>query len=116
MLAREDPDVLAAYEAMMRQVYLGRRRLDGRTKEPVYCAVLVALAASAEHIQAHMEKAQREGATAEDVLETIELLYRPQAWPALPWDSRSGRACSVGLKRVGQYSVNSAISTGRPSR
>ena len=74
VLASEDPEVLAAYEGMMRAVYLSERRLDGRTKELVYVAVLVALGASEEHVRAHMEKARREGATPEDVLETLELL------------------------------------------
>jgi 4-carboxymuconolactone decarboxylase len=74
VLASEDPAVLSAYEKMMRALYLSGRRLDGRTKELVYVAVLVALGASEEHIRAHMEKAKREGATAEDVLETLELL------------------------------------------
>jgi alkylhydroperoxidase/carboxymuconolactone decarboxylase family protein YurZ len=91
VLAREDPDVLAAYDAMMRRVYLVRRRLDGRTKELVYCALLVALGAAEEHIRPHMEKAQQDGATAEDVLETIELLIPAPAWHTLPWGWRSGR-------------------------
>lgn len=74
VLASEDPEVLAAYEEMMRSLYLSERRLDGRTKELVYVAVLVALGAAEEHVRAHMEKAQREGATPEDVLEALELL------------------------------------------
>jgi len=74
VLASEDPEVLAAYEGMMRALYLSERRLDGRTKELVYVAVLVALGASEGHVRAHMEKARREGATPEDVLETLELL------------------------------------------
>lgn len=74
VLAREDPGVLAAYDEMMRAIYLKDRRLDGKTKELVYIAVLVAVGAAEEHIRAHMEKAQREGASPEDVLETLELI------------------------------------------
>ncbi len=73
-LARHDPDVLADYEAMMGRLYLAQRRLAGQTKELVYVAVLITLGGSEEHIRAHMEKAVREGASPEDVLETIELL------------------------------------------
>jgi 4-carboxymuconolactone decarboxylase len=73
-LAGEDPEVLAAYEQMMAALYLKERRLDGKTKELVYCAVLVALGASEDHIRAHMERAVREGGTPEDVLEALELL------------------------------------------
>lgn len=74
VLAAEDPEVLAAYERMMSALYLKKRRLDGRTKELIYVAVLVAIGASEEHVRAHVERAQREGATADDVLETVELL------------------------------------------
>ncbi|MEX0799799.1 MAG: carboxymuconolactone decarboxylase family protein [Dehalococcoidia bacterium] len=74
VLAAEDPDVLAAYEGMMKALYLKGRRLDGKTKELVYVAALVALGATEEHVRAHMERAQREGASPEDVLEALELL------------------------------------------
>lgn len=74
VLAEHDPEVLAGYEQMMRSLYLSDRRLDGRTKEFVYVAVLIALGAAEEHIRAHMEKAVREGATKEEVLEAVELI------------------------------------------
>ncbi len=74
VLAREDTDVLAAYEEMMNALYLKGRRLDGKTKELIYIGVLVALGAAEAHVRAHMERAQREGATPEEILETIELL------------------------------------------
>lgn len=74
VLAGHDPDVLKGYEQMMRSLYLSDRRLDGKTKEFVYVAVLVALGAAEEHIRAHMEKAVRNGATKEEVLEAVELI------------------------------------------
>jgi 4-carboxymuconolactone decarboxylase len=74
VLAEQDPDVLKAYEGMMRALYFADRRLDGKTKELIYVTVLVALGAAEEHIVAHMEKAQREGADPQDVLQAIELL------------------------------------------
>jgi 4-carboxymuconolactone decarboxylase len=74
VLASADPEVLAAYEGMMQALYLKGRRLDGKTKELVYVAVLVALGAAEGHVRAHMERAQREGASPEDVLEALELL------------------------------------------
>lgn len=74
VLANEDPDVLAAYENMMNALYLKSRRLDGRTKELVYVAVLVALGAPETHVRAHMERAHREGATPDEILEALELL------------------------------------------
>ena len=73
VLSSEDPEVLLAYEGMMKALYLSDRRLDGRTKELIYVAVLVSLGASEEHIRAHMEKAQREGADPQDVLQAVEL-------------------------------------------
>lgn len=74
VLAERDPDVLRAYEGMMRELYFKERRLSAATKELIYVAVLVALGASEEHIRAHMEKARREGAQPEDVLEAVELV------------------------------------------
>lgn len=74
VLAEEDPEVLAAYEGMMRALYLKRRRLDASTKELIYVATLVALGAAEDHISAHMKKAVREGASPEDVLEAVELV------------------------------------------
>lgn len=74
VLAAHDPDVLEGYEQMMRSLYLSDRQLDRKTKEFVYVAVLVALGAAEEHIHAHMEKAVREGATKEEVLEAVELI------------------------------------------
>lgn len=74
VLAREDAEVLAAYEQMMNAIYLKSRRLDGKTKELIYVGVLVALGAAETHVRAHMERAQKEGATPDEVLEAIELL------------------------------------------
>lgn len=74
VLASEDPEVLRAYEGMMQALYLRDRRLDGATKELIYVAVLIGLGASEEHIRAHMEKAQREGAAPEEILQAVELL------------------------------------------
>lgn len=74
VLAEQDPDVLKAYEGMMHALYFADRRLDGKTKELIYVAVLVALGAAEEHIVAHMEKAGREGADPTDVLQAVELL------------------------------------------
>lgn len=74
VLAAEDPAVLAAYEGMMNALYLKGRRLDGRTKELVYVAALVALGAPEAHVRAHMERAKREGAAPEEILEALELL------------------------------------------
>jgi 4-carboxymuconolactone decarboxylase len=74
VLADQDPAVLAAYEGMMRALYHAQRSLDAKTKELIYVSVLVALGASEEHVRAHMERAHREGASAEEVLEAVELL------------------------------------------
>lgn len=74
VLAAEDPEVLAAYEGMMDALYLKGRRLDGKTKELIYVAALITLGAAEAHVRAHMERARREGATPEEVLEAIELL------------------------------------------
>ncbi len=74
VLADEDADVLAAYEQMMNALYLKARRLDGKTKELIYVAALVTLAAPEPHVRAHMERARREGASPEEILETVELL------------------------------------------
>jgi 4-carboxymuconolactone decarboxylase len=74
VLAERDPEVLGAYEGMMRALYLKGRRLPSSTKELIYVSVLVAIGASEEHIRAHMEKARREGAKPEDILEAVELL------------------------------------------
>ncbi len=73
VLAKEDPEVLSAYDNMLQNTYLKDRRLDGKTKELIYVGVLVSLGSEEGHIRAHMEKAVRHGATKHDVLEAIEL-------------------------------------------
>lgn len=74
VLAEEDATALAAYEEMMEALYHAERRLDARTKELIYVSVLVALGAAEDHVRAHMERARREGASPEELLEALELL------------------------------------------
>ena len=81
VLVAEDLPFMRAVNDLLAVSYTGRRRLDRKTKELVFIAVLTALGAGKEHIKAHIEVAKREGATKEEVLELLEMLIMPCGAP-----------------------------------
>jgi 4-carboxymuconolactone decarboxylase len=72
-MAAADFDVLKATDTLVGSVYTSTRRLDRKTKELIFCVLLTAMRASKGQLQSHIRAAMQHGATAEDVLEAIEI-------------------------------------------
>jgi 4-carboxymuconolactone decarboxylase len=72
-MAAADFEVLKAADALVGAVYTTQRRLDRKTKELIFCATLTAMRAGKSQLQSHIHAAMEHGATAEDVLEAIEI-------------------------------------------
>lgn len=81
VLVAEDLPFMRAFNDFLAAAYTSPRRLDRKTKEYLFIAVLTALGAGKDHIKAHIEVAKREGATKEEVLEVLELLAPPCGAP-----------------------------------
>jgi len=75
VLVAEDLPFMKAINGLVEAAYTGGRRMDRKTKELVFSAVLTAIGSGKDHIKSHMEAARREGATKEEVLEILELLF-----------------------------------------
>lgn len=92
IMAANDPDWVEKYNAFIEATYTGQRLLDRKTKELLQVAVETALRADQDQIQAHMRVALREGATPQELLESLEAVAMPmgglafrrglQAWAA----------------------------------
>jgi 4-carboxymuconolactone decarboxylase len=80
-LAEADPDFLRAYEDFLASAYLSERSLDRRTKELIYVAVLTALGGGRQQLVAHMRAGLAAGATAGELLETLEQILPPVGVP-----------------------------------
>lgn len=81
VLVAEDLAFMRALNDFLAVSYTDQRRLDRKTKELVFIAVLTALGTGKDHIKAHIEVAKREGATKEEVLELLEMLVMPCGAP-----------------------------------
>lgn len=81
VLVAEDLPFIKALNGLLAAAYTDQRRLDRKTKELIFTAVLTAVGAGKDHIKGHIEVAKREGATKEEVLEVIELLALPCGIP-----------------------------------
>ena len=81
VLVAEDLAFLRSLNGLLATSYTDQRRLDRKTKELVFIAVLTALGGTKEHIKAHIEVAKRQGARKEEVLELLEMLVLPCGVP-----------------------------------
>jgi 4-carboxymuconolactone decarboxylase len=81
VLVAEDLPFLRSLNGLLAASYTDQRRLDRKTKELIFVAVLTALGGSKDHIKSHIEVAKRHGATKEEVLELLELLVLPCGVP-----------------------------------
>lgn len=72
-MAEADFDALRATNELVGAVYTRERLLDRKTKELLFCATLTAMRAGKGHIQSHIHAAMRYGASAQEVLEAIEI-------------------------------------------
>ena len=80
------------YNAFIEATYTGQRTLDRKTKELLQIVVEAALRADVEQIQAHVRVALQEGATPQEILESLQAVIAPmgalafrrglQAWAA----------------------------------
>lgn len=73
ILAGADLDLLRAMDEVVTGAYLSERRLDKRTKELLFVLSLTVMRAPQRQISTHIELALEAGATAEEVLEAIEI-------------------------------------------
>ena len=92
IMAVADLDWAQKYNAFIEATYTGQRTLDRKTKELLQIVVEAALRADVEQIQAHVRVALREGATPQEILESLQAVIAPmgalafrrglQAWAA----------------------------------
>ncbi len=92
IMAVADLEWAKKYNAFIEATYTGQRTLDRKTKELLQIVVEAALRADVEQIQAHVRVALREGATPQEILESLQAVIAPmgalafrrglQAWAA----------------------------------
>ncbi|WP_340539311.1 carboxymuconolactone decarboxylase family protein [Nocardioides sp. GXZ039] len=73
VMAAQDFPVLQAANGLVSAAYLDQRTLDRKTKELLFVLSLTVLRGDREHIASHIRVALQVGATAQEVLETIEI-------------------------------------------
>ena len=73
VMAAHDMDVLKAANGLVTAAYLRPRTLDRKTKELLFVLSLTVLRAEAHHIASHIRVAMEHGASAQEVLEAIEI-------------------------------------------
>lgn len=72
-MAEADFEVLKAADALIAAVYTTPRHLDRKTVELLFCATLTVMRAGKGQLQSHIRAAMQHGATAQEVLEAIEI-------------------------------------------
>ena len=92
IMAIADIEWAQKYNAFIEATYTGHRTLDRKTKELLQIVVEAALRADVEQIQAHVRVALQEGATPQEILESLQAVIAPmgalafrrglQAWAA----------------------------------
>jgi 4-carboxymuconolactone decarboxylase len=92
VMASADLAWLKKYTAFLEATYTNQRLLDRKTKELLQIVVETALRADVEQIRAHVRIALNEGATPQEILESLETVIAPmgalafrrglQAWAA----------------------------------
>ena len=92
IMAIADIEWAQKYNAFIEATYTGQRTLDRKTKELLQIVVEAALRADVEQIQAHVRVALQEGATPQEILESLQAVIAPmgalafrrglQAWAA----------------------------------
>jgi len=78
VLTKHDFDFMKAANDLIEVAYLKERVLDRKTKELIFVATLTAMRASKNHIESHVRVALESGATPEEILQTIEIVF-PEA-------------------------------------
>ncbi len=73
VMAAQDLPVLKAADALVSAAYLQQRTLDRRTKELLFILSLTVMRAERHHIASHIRVALKEGVSAREILEAIEI-------------------------------------------
>ena len=92
IMATVDLEWAKKYSDFIEATYTGQRMLDRKTKELLQIVVEAALRADVEQIQAHVRIALEEGASPQEILESLQAVIAPmgalafrrgvQAWAA----------------------------------
>ena len=95
IMAIADIEWAQKYNAFIEATYTGQRTLDRKTKELLQIVVEAALRADVEQIQAHVRVALQEGATPQEILESLQAVIAPMGALAFrrglqAWASETG--------------------------
>src|SRR5258705_8097473 len=95
VMASADLEWLKKYTAFLEATYTNQRLLDRKTKELLQIVVETALRADVEQIRAHVRIALNEGATPQEILESLETVIAPMGALAFrrglqPWAADTG--------------------------
>ena len=85
VMVNQDLPVLKAADALVSAAYLKQRLLDRKTKELIFIVSLTVLRAEKPHITSHIRAALKAGATAEEILEAIEISLPEAGVVAFQW-------------------------------
>ena len=85
VMVNQDVTFMKACDNLVQAAYLNQRLLDRKTKELIFIVSLTVLRAEKPHITSHIRAAMAAGATAEEVLEAIEIACPEAGVVAFQW-------------------------------
>ena len=85
VMVNQDVTFMKACDNLVQAAYLNQRLLDRKTKELIFVVSLTVLRAEKPHITSHIRAAMAAGATAEEVLEAIEIACPEAGVVAFQW-------------------------------
>ena len=92
VMVRQDVEFMKAADHIVDAAYLKPRTLDRKTKELIFIVSLTVLKAQQEHIVSHIHAALKAGATAQEILEAIEISYPEAGAVAFQWGMEAWRS------------------------
>ena len=95
IMATADLEWTKKYSTFIEATYPEQRLLDRKTKELLQVVTLATLRADVEHIQVHVRLALQAGASAQEVLESLQSVFAPMGALAfsrglLAWAAETG--------------------------
>ena len=95
IMATADLEWTKKYSTFIEATYPEQRLLDRKTKELLQVVTLTTLRADVEHIQVHVRLALQAGASAQEVLESLQSVFAPMGALAfgrglLAWAAETG--------------------------
>src|SRR5262245_24889211 len=85
VMVNQDVTFMKACDGLVQAAYLNERLLDRKTKELIFVVSLTVLRAEKPHITSHIRAALAAGATAEEILEAIEIACPEAGVVAFQW-------------------------------